>query len=79
MSQKFEMQYSSLVKKYNKEAITIKELSNELSVSVSTIHNYIARGIGIPKYKKLGKAKNAKIVFPLIEVAEFLVNTNEVF
>ena len=42
MSQKFEMQYSSLVKIYNKEAITIKELSNELSVLVSTIHSYMA-------------------------------------
>jgi hypothetical protein len=33
--------------------------------------------MGIPRYRKLGKAKNAKVVFSIVDVAEFLSQTIE--
>ena len=50
-------------------------MAHELGISYSTIDGYIAKGYGIPNYKKLGKAKNAKVVFNIIDVAKFLSET----
>ncbi|RUM45484.1 MAG: hypothetical protein DSY46_02855 [Hydrogenimonas sp.] len=67
--------YEDLRSRYNKAVISKKELARELGVSLSTIDNYIARGYGIPNYKKLGTAHNARVVFSLIDVANFLAET----
>jgi len=67
--------YEDLRTRYNKAVIGKKELANELGVSLSTIDNYIHRGIGIPPYKKLGTAHNARVVFNLVDVANFLSQT----
>ena len=67
--------YQYLIKKYNRSTISKTELSKELGVSTSTLDLYISKGTGIPNYKKLGKAKNAKVVFNLLDVAEFLNST----
>ena len=64
-----------LTERYQKSALTKKELANELSVSVSSINNYIAKGVGLPQYKKLTNAKNAPIRFPIINVASYLSET----
>lgn len=69
---------SLLLQRYNTLSISKKEIAVELGVSYSSIDNYIARGFGIPKYKKLGTSKNAKVVFNLIDVAEFLADRIEV-
>ena len=61
--------------RYKRATISKSEMSHELSVSYSTIDGYIAKGYGIPNYKKLGTAKNAKVVFNIIDVAEFLSQT----
>ena len=50
-------------------------MADELGISSSTLDLYISKGTGLPNYKKLGKAKNAKVVFNLIDVAEFLSQT----
>ena len=60
---------------YKKAALNKRELANEIGVSLSTIDLYISKGVGIPNYKKLGTAKNAKVVFNIIDVAEFLSQT----
>mgnify|MGYP005993601407 FL=1 len=67
--------YQDLKSRYNKATLTKKELANEFTVSTSTIDLYISKGIGIPNYKKLGTAKNAKVVFNIIDVAEYLSQT----
>ncbi len=67
--------YSDLKERYRKVTISKKEMAQELGISYSTIDNYIARGYGIPDYKKLGKAKNSKVVFNIIDVSEFLAQT----
>ena len=70
-----ELVYQDLKSRYNKASINKKEIANELDVSTSTIDLYISKGVGIPNYKKLGTAKNAKVIFNIIDVAEYLSQT----
>ncbi len=67
--------YNYLFKKYKKLLITKQEMAEELGIGKSTMDTYVAKNEGIPPYKKLGKAKNAKVVFNLLDVAKFLDNT----
>ncbi len=60
---------------YRKSTINKRELAIEMGVSTSTIDLYMSKGIGIPNYKKLGTAKNSKVVFNIIDVAEYLTQT----
>ena len=69
--------YDELKSRYRRSTISKKELAHELGVSYSTIDNYLARGYGIPNYKKLGDAKNAKVIFNIVDVANFLAQTIE--
>lgn len=67
--------YLYLSKKYKRAVINKAEMADELGVSNSTLDLYIAKGTGLPNYKKLGKAKNAKVVFNLFDVSDFLAQT----
>lgn len=67
--------YQDLKSRYSKATINKKELANEFGVTISTIDLYMQKGLGIPNYKKLGTAKNAKVVFSIIDVAEYLTQT----
>lgn len=67
--------YVYLQKKYKRAVISKSQRAEELGISNSTLDLYIAKGTGLPNYKKLGKAKNANVVFNLIDVAEFLSQT----
>lgn len=67
--------YEYLLKKYKRAVISKVEMASELGISSSTLDLYIAKGTGLPNYKKLGKAKNAKVVFSLLDVADFLTKT----
>lgn len=49
----------------------------ELNISPSTLDLYISKGIGLPRYKKLGLAKNARVVFNIYDIAVYL-NTEKV-
>ena len=73
----FEQTYSYLKEKYNRTVIGKKEMAIELNVSSSTIDLYISKGIGIPKYKKLGTAKNSRVVFNIYDIAVYL-NTEQI-
>ena len=70
--------YESLLKIYN---ITIgkAELSSILNVSISYINKCLMKGTGIPNYKKLGNAKNSKVVWNLVDVSEYLADTTKVY
>ena len=70
--------YEDLIKRYNKTTLSKSELANELGVSVSSISAYIVKGYGIPEYTKIGNAKNAKVLFPIVCVAKYLSNTIKV-
>jgi len=67
--------YKDLQTRYKKSTLSKRELSQELGISYSTIDGYISKGYGIPNYKKLGTAKNAKVIFNIIDVAKFLADT----
>lgn len=67
--------YKYLLSKYKKMVISKQELGDELGIGKSTIDSYIAKNEGIPPYKKLGTAKNARVIFNIVDVARFLNNT----
>ena len=73
-SQKIE---NLLVIKYGM-TLTKKELAEVLKVSVSSINNYIVQGEGIPEYTKVGTGKNGKVLFPVVNVVDYLSNTIKV-
>ena len=75
MYQQQELILKDLQTRYKKATISKREMANELGISYSTIDNYIAKGYGIPNYKKIGISKNGKILFNLIDVSEFLSQT----
>jgi len=70
-----EQHYNYLKEKYKKITLIKPELATEMSISVSTINLYIAKGYGIPNYSKIGNAKNASVRFNILDVAEFLSQT----
>lgn len=72
-----EQTYKYLKEKYNRTVIGKKEMAIELNISLSTVDLYISKGIGIPKYKKLGTAKNARVVFNIYDIAVYL-NTEQI-
>jgi len=75
MDNKTQIIYDDLQTRYKKSTLSKREMANELGISYSTIDGYIAKGYGIPNYKKLGNAKNAKVIFNIVDVAEFLAQT----
>ena len=75
MTPQQELIYQNLKEKYGRVTISKREMAHELNISYSTIDNYIAKSYGICDYKKLGTAKNAKVIFNIIDVAEYLSQT----
>ena len=57
-----------------KSLINKKEYAEIIGCSLSAVDNYISKGYGIPNYKKLGHQKNAKVLFSLREVADFITS-----
>lgn len=72
MQTSIEATYSYLKDKYNTSVIGKKEMAEELTIALSTLDLYISKGMGLPKFKKLGSAKNARVVFNLYDIAVFL-------
>lgn len=77
-NQSYKTTLDALQHKYGKLALSKRELAQELGMGLSTVSKMMAEGMGIPNYKKLGTTKNARVVFPLTEVADFLARTTEV-
>lgn len=69
--------YEDMTSQYG-YTLTKKELAKVLNVSVSSINNYIVKGEGIPEYTKVGTGKNGKVVFPVVNVVDYLSNTIKV-
>ncbi len=72
MDTHIEATYTYLKFKYNGTVIGKKELAQELNIAPSTLDLYLSKGIGLPRYKKLGTAKNARVIFNLYDIAVFL-------
>lgn len=69
-----QLHYENLSSRYGTN-LTKKELAEVLKISVSSINNYIVKGEGIPQYIKVGTGKNGKILFPVVNVVDYLSNT----
>ncbi len=70
--------FDALQHKYNKLTLSKSELAQELGMGLSTVSKMMAEGMGLPNYRKIGTAKNSRVIFPLADVAEFLADTMEV-
>lgn len=69
----YEEIYDYLKQKYKRATISKKELAHEMGIALSTLDLYVARGIGLPPYRKVGStSKNAKVLFTINSVARFL-------
>lgn len=69
--------YSYLKGKYSKSVIGKKDMAHELNISLSTLDLYLSKNIGLPQYKKLGTAKNARVIFNIYDIAVYL-NTEKI-
>jgi hypothetical protein len=72
MQTSIEATYTYLKSKYNTSVIGKKELAQELNIAPSTLDLYMSKGIGVPKYKKLGDKPNSRVIFNLYDLAVFL-------
>ncbi len=68
----------NLYSKYKKSTLSKKELAKELGIGLSTLNKYLASGIGLPNYIKMGDSINSRVLFNIRDVAEFLSNTTKV-
>jgi len=78
MNNQTQLIYNDLRTRYKKASLSKAETAKELGVSIATLDRYIKKGYGIPNYKKIGSAKNAKMIFNIIDIAEFLSQTIKV-
>jgi len=72
MDSSIQATYSYLKDKYSRTVIGKKELAKELNIAPSTLDLYISKGIGIPKYKRVSDAKNARLLFNIYDIAVYL-------
>ncbi|MEA2091245.1 MAG: hypothetical protein U9O83_02635 [Campylobacterota bacterium] len=54
--------------------ISKKQYAVIANCSVSAVDNYISKGYGVPSYKKIGQARNARVLFSLRDTAEYLAS-----
>ncbi len=54
--------------------IDTEQYCSLLGISISTLGNRLRVGKGLPNYARAGDWKNAKILFNLKDVADFLAN-----
>ena len=50
------------------------QYSKIIGCSISSIDNYMRAGTNLPNYKKMGTAKNARVLFNLRDVANFIAD-----
>ncbi len=67
-----------LTSRYRKSVLSKQELAKEMGIGLSTLNKYLGQGLGIPTYKKVGVAKNSRVLFPIPAVADFLSDTIQI-
>lgn len=69
----FNKTLEDLTSKFPKSVLSKKDLASELGVSVSTINNYIGKGgESLPRSIKLGTGLNGKVLYPVMNVVDYL-------
>ena len=54
-----------------------KQMSKAIGIGLRALDLRIKDGRNLPRYIKIGDAKNSRIVFPLLSIAEFLTNQRQ--
>ena len=67
-----------LYSKYKRLTLSKSEVAKEMGIGLSTLNKYMAEGMNLPNYKKIGTAKNSRVIFNVADVAEFLADTIKV-
>ena len=62
-----------LIKKYGKLGLTRQETADELGISLSFLDKLLREGTGLPNYRKIGRSKKPRVVFPVDAIAEFMI------
>ena len=68
----------NLYSKYKKSTLSKKELAKELGIGLSTLNKYLANGVGLPNFKKMGDSVNSRVLFNIHDIATFLALTTKV-
>lgn len=69
-----------LLNKYCKLGLTRQETAKELGISLSFLDKLLREGIGLPTYRKIGRSKKPRVIFPVDSVAEFMMtNQNNLY
>ena len=62
-----------LLNKYKKLGLNRLETAAEIGISLSFLDKLLREGTGLPAYRKIGKSKKPRIVFPIDAIAEFMI------
>jgi len=65
-----------IYEKYGSLLLTRRQVAEILGKSVATIDRWKKDGLYL-KYKKMGKAKNATIEYPIETVVDYIINNNK--
>ena len=65
-----------LLNKHGKLGLSRQETANEIGISLSFLDKLLREGIGLPNYRKIGKSKKPRIVFPIDAIASFMMNSS---
>jgi len=65
-----------LLDKHKKLGLSRQETADELGISLSFLDKLLREGIGLPNYRKIGKSKKPRIVFPIDAIASFMMDNS---
>lgn len=71
MLQSLERQFPAM------QTLDQKQMSKAIGIGLRALDLRIKDGRNLPRYIKIGDAKNSRIVFPLLSIAEFLTNQRQ--
>jgi hypothetical protein len=67
------MKYDEMLfTKYNKTTLTRKEVSIELSISLSTLERGLTNGTLPIRFKRIGDSQKSRYVFPIKSLSDYL-------
>ena len=64
--------FDDLISEGYSTQVTKREYADINKCSLSTIDHYMGKGYGLPPYRKVGGSRNAKVLFSLRDIVEFL-------
>ncbi|MFL1707443.1 hypothetical protein ACHJH3_10700 [Campylobacter sp. MOP7] len=74
----FEKTLESLERQFvGRQSLNRQETARALDIGVSTLDLRIKEGRNLPEYIKIGDAKNSRIVFTLVSIAQFLTESRQ--